>query len=64
MPTEFATKSQMKKKVSGKYMLYSLKEGKIERKRDVCPKCGAGVFMAEHKDRWHCGRCGFTKWKK
>ena len=30
----------------------------------VCPKCGAGVFMAEHKDRWSCGKCGYTEFKR
>ena len=20
--------------------------------------------MAEHKDRWSCGRCGYTEWKQ
>ena len=43
---------------------YEVKEGKIERKNMACPKCGAGVFMAEHKDRISCGKCGYTKWKK
>ncbi len=42
---------------------YEIKDGKLERKKKTCPKCGPGVFMAEHKDRWHCGRCGYTIWK-
>lgn len=29
-----------------------------------CPKCGVGIFMAEHKDRFHCGKCGFAEFKK
>jgi len=29
-----------------------------------CPKCGPGVFMAEHKDRTSCGKCGYTEFKK
>lgn len=37
---------------------------KLVRKKIACPKCGAGVFMAEHKDRQTCGKCGFTQWKK
>lgn len=24
-----------------------------------CPKCGAGVKLAEHKNRRSCGRCGY-----
>ena len=30
----------------------------------VCPKCGPGVFMATHKDRVACGKCGYTEFKK
>jgi len=29
-----------------------------------CPKCGTGVFMADHKNRYSCGKCGFTEFKK
>ncbi|KAI9103828.1 putative ubiquitin/ribosomal protein S27a fusion protein [Phlyctochytrium arcticum] len=36
--------------------------GKITRLRRECPSatCGAGIFMAMHKDRQYCGRCSFT----
>jgi small subunit ribosomal protein S27Ae len=36
--------------------------GKITRLRRECPSetCGAGVFMAMHKDRQYCGRCQLT----
>lgn len=41
------------------------KEGlKLQRKRKVCPRCGAGVFLAEHKDRYSCGKCGYTEFRK
>ena len=43
---------------------YAITDGKLERKRVACPKCGGGVFLAEHKDRSSCGKCGYTKWKK
>jgi small subunit ribosomal protein S27Ae len=36
---------------------------KIERKGKFCPKCGEGVFMAEHSDRYACGKCGFMQKK-
>jgi len=42
---------------------YEIKDGKINRKKQSCPKCGEGVFLAEHKDRFHCGKCGYTRWK-
>ncbi|MEM2935070.1 MAG: 30S ribosomal protein S27ae [Candidatus Thermoplasmatota archaeon] len=44
--------------------IYELKDGKIVRKRKECPKCGPGVFMAEHKNRISCGNCGYTEFKK
>jgi len=36
--------------------------GTITRQRMECPHpdCGAGVFMAAHKDRQYCGKCGLT----
>jgi small subunit ribosomal protein S27Ae len=40
------------------------KEGKLERKKRNCPKCGPGVFLAEHSDRHSCGKCGYTEFKK
>merc|ERR1711981_319929 len=35
-------------------------DGKIKRLRRECPAetCGAGVFMAAHKNRQYCGKCG------
>jgi small subunit ribosomal protein S27Ae len=28
----------------------------------MCPKCG--VRMANHKNRFSCGKCGYTEMKK
>ena len=28
--------------------------------RKECPNCGAGVFMANHIDRYYCGACHLT----
>jgi ubiquitin-small subunit ribosomal protein S27Ae len=38
-------------------------DGKVERLRHECPQdtCGAGIFMAEHHDRFYCGKCGSTR---
>ena len=33
----------------------------LTRKNRSCPKCGPGVFMASHKDRHHCGNCGYME---
>ncbi|EIW66767.1 hypothetical protein TREMEDRAFT_65167 [Tremella mesenterica DSM 1558] len=45
---------------------FEILQGRIRRKdstlRRECPAptCGAGVFMAWHKDRQSCGKCGLT----
>jgi len=36
----------------------------VSRKRANCPRCGSGTFLAEHKDRQYCGRCGYTQFRK
>ncbi|HUR64010.1 MAG: ubiquitin-small subunit ribosomal protein S27Ae [Thermoplasmata archaeon] len=42
---------------------YQVQGNKLVRTHKACPKCGAGVFMAQHKDRMHCGKCGHTERK-
>ncbi|MFW5902564.1 MAG: 30S ribosomal protein S27ae [archaeon] len=42
---------------------YKIKDDKIERENQACPKCGEGTLLAKHEDRLHCGKCGYTKWK-
>lgn len=32
--------------------------------RKYCPRCGPGVFLAQHKDRLACGKCGYTEFTK
>jgi small subunit ribosomal protein S27Ae len=44
--------------------LYEIKNNKLTRKRRTCPKCGPGTFLAEHSDRFTCGKCGYTEYKK
>lgn len=41
--------------------LYDISSGTAKRKNKQCPKCGPGVFMAEHKDRNTCGKCGYME---
>jgi ubiquitin-small subunit ribosomal protein S27Ae len=55
-----ATKGRKNRKVVKTNVMYD--EGKLKKK--TCPKCGAGVFMAEHKNRISCGKCGYTEFKK
>lgn len=42
---------------------YRVSGDKAERIKRICDRCGDGTFMAEHKDRWYCGKCGMTIWK-
>ena len=44
--------------------LYKVDGDKVERKNPICPRCGEGVFMADHGDRFACGKCGYTEMKK
>jgi len=43
---------------------YKIDGDRITRMRSTCPKCGAGVFLAQHSDRVSCGRCGYTEFAK
>jgi small subunit ribosomal protein S27Ae len=43
---------------------FKVEGGKVARTRKHCPKCGPGVFMAEHENRVSCGKCGYTEFKK
>ena len=43
--------------------VFKVEGGKIVRQRKNCPKCGEGVFLADHKDRLSCGKCGYTEFK-
>jgi small subunit ribosomal protein S27Ae len=37
-------------------------ENKIIVKKNFCPspECGSGICMAEHTDRYYCGKCNLT----
>lgn len=41
---------------------YKVSKKGIDRQRKECPRC-KGSFMAEHKDRRSCGKCGYTEFK-
>ena len=42
---------------------YEVADGKLIRKKQFCHEegCGPVVFLAVHKDRVSCGKCGYTK---
>jgi small subunit ribosomal protein S27Ae len=46
------------------YKFYKIEGDKVIRTKKDCPRCGKGVFMAEHQDRLSCGKCGFTEFTK
>jgi len=46
-----------------RYKKYAVNGDKLERKGNVCPRCGPGIFLAEHDNRFSCGKCGYTEFK-
>ena len=38
-------------------------EGNKLIKSKTCPKCGDGIFLGDHKDRFYCGNCRYTEFK-
>ncbi|MFX1443935.1 MAG: 30S ribosomal protein S27ae [Promethearchaeota archaeon] len=43
---------------------YTIEGDKLVRTHRTCPKCSAGYFLADHYDRWSCGKCGYTVFKR
>ena len=63
---ERVKKGKKKKKKTArkkKSEYYKVEGEKLKRIKLNCPKCGAGVFFAEHKNRLSCGKCHYTEWK-
>jgi small subunit ribosomal protein S27Ae len=52
------------KKPTQRWKLYQVTGNKLERKNKFCPKCGIGIFMAKHKDRFVCGNCNYVEFVK
>ncbi|MFP4005987.1 MAG: 30S ribosomal protein S27ae [Candidatus Hadarchaeia archaeon] len=56
--------SQTRNKVRSKrYELYEVEDDEVKRSKKSCPRCGPGVFMADHGERLACGKCGYTEFK-
>ena len=53
-----------KKKEKGVHALYKIENEKATRLRPACERCGPGYFMADHQNRYTCGHCGFTRYKR
>ncbi len=56
-------KPHKNKPTSKKYAHYKISGDKLSKDRN-CPRCGAGVFLAQHAGRLHCGKCGYTEFSK
>lgn len=55
-------KKKVKPKKSVKpHLFYEISGDSIKRKNKFCPKCGKGIFLANHKDRLVCGKCGYME---
>ncbi len=52
-----------KKKEKPVSAYYKLEKNRLVRILPTCDRCGSGYFMADHKDRYSCGHCGFTRFK-
>ncbi len=57
--------SSISKKASPQIWKFFKTDGdKIQRLKKECPRCGRGVFLAEHSNRYTCGKCNYTQFKK
>ena len=54
-------KERKKRPASRKASCYEVSGDSLRRKNKACPKCGPGVFMAHHKGRQTCGKCGYME---
>ena len=59
-----AKKKKNPKKPTQRWKLYKASGDNLERNNRFCPKCGEGTFMAKHKDRLKCGKCGYVEVNK
>ncbi len=57
-------KPKVRKKEKGAYTRYKVDAIGLTRLRPFCERCGPGYFMADHGDRYACGHCGFTRYKR
>ena len=57
-------KPKVRKKEKGAYTRYKVDGTGLSRLRPYCERCGPGYFMANHGNRFACGHCGFTRYKR
>jgi small subunit ribosomal protein S27Ae len=61
---EKVRKEKKKRQEKGAHALYKIEGDKAARLRPTCERCGTGYFMGDHNDRYTCGHCGFTRYKR
>lgn len=49
------------KKKHASVQVWKLYEKDGKRKRENCPRCGPGTFLAVFKNRKYCGKCGWAQ---
>ncbi|MBX4212584.1 30S ribosomal protein S27ae [Candidatus Pacearchaeota archaeon] len=53
-------KKHINKPTSQKYKHYTIQGDSVKRGKS-CPRCGAGIFLANHGTRLYCGKCHYTE---
>ena len=53
-------KPHVNKPTSKKYTKYTISGDDVKRKQ-TCPRCGPGIFLAIHGNRVTCGKCHYTE---
>jgi len=56
-------REKKRRQEKGVHAIYKIEGEKVSRLRPTCERCGPGYFMGDHKDRYTCGHCGFTRYK-
>lgn len=54
-------KKPHKNKPTGKKYVHYTVEGENVKRAKYCPRCGPGIFLADHKTRVYCGKCRYTE---
>ena len=54
---------QMARQKSNSVYEVDKKGESLKRKNQPCPRC-QGSFLAEHKNRRSCGKCGYSEYKR
>lgn len=53
-------KEHKNKPTSKKHEHYTINGDSVKRAK-YCPRCGPGIFLADHKTRFTCGKCKYTE---